>query len=176
MASDPNVSSLNYCPSCGGQLEDRYLEGRSRAYCSNCEQPVYRNAKPCAGVLVVDDSELLLVQRSNPPAVGSWSLPAGYLEIDESPATAAVRELHEETGISVQKADITLFDTKLTKLEDGTHVLVLIYTTARKNTTGSITPGSDAMAARFWDIDVLLESGHSLEPGYEELFRQAIRN
>ncbi len=61
-------------------------------------------------VIVVRDSEaaepgrLLLLRQ--PPGHG-WSLPAGLLDRRESPLDAAVRELHEETGIKVDAADVS---------------------------------------------------------------------
>jgi len=168
------TNSANYCPECGQELEDRFIEGRIRPFCPKCDSPRYRNAKPCAGVLVTDETEILLVQRSNPPAVDSWSVPAGYLEFDERPKAAAVRELTEETGVVVDESDIKLFETNLVALENGTRVLVLLYTAQRKNATGSLSPGSDAADAQFWDLQTLLSSEEDLEPGYTSIFRRAI--
>ena len=92
------------------ELIDKQVEERTRRYCQQCEQPIYQNPKPCAGVLVVDEREcVLLVKRTEPPAPGAWSIPAGYLEADEPPRQAAVRELYEETNVAVSKGDITLF-------------------------------------------------------------------
>lgn len=117
----------NYCPSCGSKLVTRHIEVRKRAYCTQCDKPMYRNAKPCAGAIVVDGGQALLVKRMNPPAVGSWSIPAGFLELEETPKEAAARELTEETGVAVSKSDLNLFDTNLVSHDDGTHVLVIIY-------------------------------------------------
>lgn len=51
------------------------------------------------GVVVTKDDAVLLVQRKFHGA-GSWSTPGGYLDPGESPESAALRELLEETGVT----------------------------------------------------------------------------
>ena len=162
-----------YCPKCGNSLTSRNIEGRSRAYCRSCESPVYRNSKPCAGVLVVDDGEVLLVKRTQPPGIGTWSVPAGFLEYDEPPAAGAVRELEEETSVVVSEDKIELFDTAFVTAGPRENVLVIIYRVDWAPTEGEPNPGSDAGAARFWDLRTLESEGEAVEPGYEEIFRRA---
>lgn len=162
-----------YCPDCGNGLGSRIIEGRSRAYCRSCKRPIYRNPKPCAGVLVVDDGQVLLVKRTQPPGVGTWSVPAGFLEYDEPPATGAVRELKEETNVIVSEDDIELFDTAFVTAGQRENVLVLIYRANRIQTDGEPEAGSDAGAARFWEIESLENQGEEVEPGYEEIFSRA---
>lgn len=164
----------NYCSKCGWKLETAQIEGRERAYCSHCDQPVYRNAKPCAGTIIVDQERVLLVKRTNPPAVGSWSLPAGFLEVDERPEDAASRELTEETGLTVTPADLELFGTHLVGHDDGIHVLVIIYRTGRATANGTVVAGSDAAEAKFWSVSDLLDSNETIEPGYESIVRGAL--
>jgi ADP-ribose pyrophosphatase YjhB (NUDIX family) len=56
----------------------------------------------CVGGIAHDSNgRLLLVRRGNPPGEGLWSLPGGRVEHGESDETAIVRELLEETGLSV---------------------------------------------------------------------------
>ena len=162
-----------YCPTCGTALTTVRLEGRARSYCDACDEPVYRNPKPAAGVLVVDGNSVLLIRRTNPPA-GVWSLPAGFLEADESPQAAAVRELAEETGLTAPVAAPTLFDTAFVDPDDAPTVLVVIYAVDRRETTGDPVAGSDAAAARFVTGEQLIDCD-AIEPGYEATFRRAIR-
>lgn len=151
----------------------RQIEGRERRYCQSCDNTLYLNPKPCAGTLVVEDNSVLLVQRTNPPSVGSWSVPAGYLEHDEAPRPAAARELEEETGVSVGPEQIDLFDTAFVSHGDGTNVLVLIYVVSRDRTKGTPQAGSDAGDAVFWEYDSLTIDA-PIEPGFREIFLRAI--
>lgn len=68
--------------------------------------PVPRRAYPDAPLLavaaiLVRDGKVLLVQRGHPPAEGLWTLPGGGVETGESVRAALIREVREETGLSV---------------------------------------------------------------------------
>lgn len=55
-----------------------------------------------AGAVVRDAAgRFLLVRRARDPEAGRWTLPGGHVEAGESPASAAVREVAEETGLEV---------------------------------------------------------------------------
>jgi 8-oxo-dGTP diphosphatase len=56
----------------------------------------------CAGAIVFDGAgRLLLIQRGRPPAQSSWSVPGGRCRPGEAPRDACVREVAEETGLTV---------------------------------------------------------------------------
>jgi 8-oxo-dGTP diphosphatase len=93
---------LNYCPRCSHALEDQEAFGRVRRFCPACDMIVFREHKVAAGVLVEHDGKVLLVRRAVNPRQGTWSFPAGFVEFDEDPAEAAVRECREETGLEVK--------------------------------------------------------------------------
>jgi 8-oxo-dGTP pyrophosphatase MutT (NUDIX family) len=56
-----------------------------------------------AGLVRRDGDRLLLVQSRDD---GRWSTPGGTVEVDETPATAVVREVWEETGLFVRPTGI----------------------------------------------------------------------
>jgi 8-oxo-dGTP diphosphatase len=53
-------------------------------------------------VILGEDDRVLLVKRGRPPRVGTWSLPGGKVEGKEALETAIVREVLEETGLTVR--------------------------------------------------------------------------
>jgi 8-oxo-dGTP diphosphatase len=55
-----------------------------------------------AGAVVHRQAEVLLVKRENPPNKGRWALPGGLVELGETTADAARREILEETGLKVK--------------------------------------------------------------------------
>jgi 8-oxo-dGTP diphosphatase len=58
--------------------------------------------EPCAGGIVFDASRrLLLIRRGREPGLGRWSVPGGRCLAGESPAAACLREVAEETGLTV---------------------------------------------------------------------------
>lgn len=57
---------------------------------------------PCVGAICIDDAQrILLIQRGTEPARGKWSLPGGRVERNEEALDAVVREVREETGVTV---------------------------------------------------------------------------
>ncbi|ERG90034.1 MAG: ADP-ribose pyrophosphatase [Haloquadratum walsbyi J07HQW1] len=167
-------TNLNYCHRCGDYLSTRRIEGRQRHWCQSCESPIYSNPKPCAGVFVVKEDRVLLIKRTRPPGVGTWSVPAGYLEVDEPPQVAAIRELNEETNVSASRTDLSLLDTQFVTHPDGTTVIVIVYYVSYSNTSGTITSGDDAAAATFFS-QTAIESGEvTIESGYRPIALKAI--
>lgn len=106
-----------FCPRCGNAIPAP-PEGR-RATCSACGYVSYADPKVAAGVLVSRRAtvaggaieanvpgqdgtpELLLVRRNHEPAMGHWAFPSGYVDAGEVVEAAAIREVFEETGVTI---------------------------------------------------------------------------
>ena len=92
----------HFCLECGARMETRPIEGREREQCPQCGWIYYLHVKLSAAVLIEHQGQLLLLQRAHQPWKGSWNLPAGYVEVDETPENAAIRETGEETGLEIE--------------------------------------------------------------------------
>ena len=93
-----------FCPRCGVQLEERYLESEQhmRKVCPGCGFIFYLNPKVVAGVVPRQDRRIWLVRRSIEPSWGSWTFPGGYVDLGECVPDAAIRETFEETMLKVK--------------------------------------------------------------------------
>lgn len=56
------------------------------------------------GVLVLRDQRILLGKRRNAHGAGDWSPPGGHLDFGETPENCAIREVREETGLTIENA------------------------------------------------------------------------
>lgn len=54
------------------------------------------------GAIVVRDRQVLLIRRANEPNRGRWSIPGGVVELGETLAQAAARELREECRVEAE--------------------------------------------------------------------------
>ncbi|GAA5177576.1 NUDIX hydrolase [Modicisalibacter zincidurans] len=95
----------HYCCRCGHHpLVRRVPDGdtHERDCCSTCGYIAYDNPRVIAGAILEREGRLLLCQRGIPPRVGTWTLPAGFMERGESVEETAHREVWEETGIHAE--------------------------------------------------------------------------
>ncbi|GJL94441.1 MAG: NUDIX hydrolase [Hyphococcus sp.] len=71
-------------------------DDRERAVCTSCGFIDYQNPKIVVGSVALWEDKILLCKRAIEPRKGYWTLPAGYLEVKETPEEGAVREAWEE--------------------------------------------------------------------------------
>lgn len=91
-----------YCPHCGAPLAEGIKFGRPRRFCRYCGFIHFTDPKVATAALVSDGERVLLVRRAALPRIGYWALPAGYMDADELPEEAVVREVAEETGLAIR--------------------------------------------------------------------------
>jgi ADP-ribose pyrophosphatase YjhB (NUDIX family) len=81
-------------------------DNRPRYVCGHCGVIHYQNPKMVIGSIPVWEHEgqvrVLLCKRAIEPRHGFWTLPAGFMENNETTGDAAMRETLEEAGARVQ--------------------------------------------------------------------------
>ena len=99
---------IKFCNSCGAQVTHRIPEGDSfsRAVCDACGIIHYVNPKIVVGCLPVYGERILMCKRAIEPRYGLWTLPAGFMENNESAAEGAAREALEEANARVEIEDL----------------------------------------------------------------------
>lgn len=142
-----------FCSRCGGKLTTKVIEDRERHYCPACGFVQYVNPVPAAAVTIIRDGGILLVQRGVEPRKGLWSLPAGFLEIDETVEECALREVKEETNLDVQ---LTGLLATYSVFDDPRYVCLLVVYTG-KIVGGQLQCGDDASDAQFFPQSALPE-------------------
>lgn len=100
--SDAARGPYRFCPHCSAPLAEGEKFGRVRRFCRYCGFIHFEEPKVAVGGLVTDGSRVVLVRRAVIPRIGYWALPAGYMDADELPEEAVVREIAEETGIAAR--------------------------------------------------------------------------
>ena len=104
---------MYFCGNCGGVLARRIPEGdtRARDVCDSCRTIHYENPKVVAGCLALWEGRVLLCRRAIEPRYGLWTLPAGFMENEETTSEAAARETLEEAQARVEIEGLyTLFN------------------------------------------------------------------
>ncbi len=146
----------SYCKFCGEKLSRKRKDGRDRFYCESCDRFLWQDHSPAAAVMIEREEKILVVKRDIEPWKGSWSLPAGYIEIDEAPIQAARRELEEETGVRVEPEDLEAYRNFHLEHPDGKDTVVLVYRAT--DFQGEPEAKDETIEADFIDPDDLKKS------------------
>ena len=96
------MAAAHFCINCGSPLEVRVVDGREVEACPNDDFVLWRDPKVVAAVVVEVDGKIVAGRRAIEPGYGLWCLPGGFVDQNEDPAAAAVRECREEIGADVE--------------------------------------------------------------------------
>lgn len=102
------------------------------------------------GVIVRRGEELLLIQRGRSPGLGQWSIPGGRQEPGETIFATAVREVLEETGVTIRPLRVLTAVDSISRDADGR--LLFHYTVIEVEAdwlSGEPVPNEEVLAARW---------------------------
>ena len=109
--------TFKFCPLCKYNLSQNLIEGRTRSVCQKCGWIDYQNPLPVAVCAAINaDGKILIAKRNQKPGKNKWALPGGFIESNENPEKACLRELKEETGVEgeiIKLAGVYLRKTKI---------------------------------------------------------------
>ena len=95
---------MNFCSNCGKPVRRAIPAGdhKPRFICDSCNTIHYENPRIIVGCLPRWKDKVLLCKRAIDPGRGLWTLPAGFLENDETVEAGALRETLEEANADVR--------------------------------------------------------------------------
>lgn len=126
------------------------------------------------GAVVLGSEKILLAKRGKPPAKGSWSLPGGLIELGETAEQAIIREVMEETGLTVRVGPVLGLFEPIHQDADGRiqyHYVVIDF--AAYYESGILEPGDDAADLR-WVLPADLPD-YNLLSATQDMIDRALR-
>ncbi|MBA7511810.1 Aspartate 1-decarboxylase [subsurface metagenome] len=146
------MKNYKFCPICKCVLTKTKDGICCRLSCNNCGWVYYHNPLPSVAAFVRNDNgEILLIKRGVAPGKGKWALPSGFIEQNELPEEAVLRELREETNIKGTLKHLIGVYTEPTKLYGN--ILLIGYEI--NFVWGKPKPGSDTEETKFFRVDKL---------------------
>jgi len=116
-----------------------------RMVCSQCDWIHYENPRVIVTGLCLFEDQVLLARRAIPPRRGYWTLPGGFMEIDESMQEGACREVREEANARV---DIDALLATYTIARIGQVHMVYVARLA----TPDYSPGPESLETRLFPL------------------------
>ena len=138
---------IKHCRNCGATVVYRVPDDgdtRERAVCPQCHTIHYQNPLNVVGTVPHLGSKVLLCKRNIEPRRGKWTLPAGFMELNETIAEGAARETVEEAGAQFE------MEALYTVLNVARVGQVHLFYTARL-LHGEFDPGHETMEARLFE-------------------------
>ena len=123
-----------------------------------------------AFALVESELRVLLVRRGREPFLGSWALPGGFLEIDESPEVGARRELREETRLALDAPIHPIGFYADPGRDPRGRTISLAYAAAVRTSKGVVAAGDDAAEAAWRPV----RDGSNLAFDHDRILRDAL--
>ena len=108
------------------------------------------------GAIIIEGDRVVLVKRAHPPLQAEWSIPGGVLEVGELVREAAIREAREETGLTVEPAQLLgVYDRILRTPERRVQYHYVLIDFLCRRVAGDLAAASDAAEVRWFTWEEL---------------------
>lgn len=137
---------IKHCKECGSAVAYRVPDDgdtKPRAVCPACHTIHYENPLNVVGTVPHWGDKVLLCKRNIEPRFGKWTLPAGFMELNETTAEGAARETDEEAGAQFELEGL------FTLLNVARVGQVHLFYRARL-TSDQFNPGTETIEARLF--------------------------
>ena len=101
------------------------------------------------GAVIVDEGRVLLVRRGTEPLLGHWSLPGGMLEVGEPLNDGVIREVREETGLTVEPVELIELLDRIHREGERVRYHYVIADYLCRVVSGTLKAASDADAVKW---------------------------
>lgn len=159
-----------YCVNCGARLVPRLIEGRAYEACPNDDFVLWHDPKVVTAVVVEHEGGVVLGKRSIEPGLGLWCLPGGFVNDDEGPLEAAVRECMEEICATVEV--MGLLDVYHIAKQDAPSMVGIAYR-ARLADGATLAPGPEMEEVAVYGPDKLPQLAF---PSHRHLLGEYVRS
>jgi NADH pyrophosphatase NudC (nudix superfamily) len=161
------LKKFKYCPVCGSSLFD--ISSEKSRKCGSCGFEYFVNPSSANVAFILNDKEELLVERrKNNPAKGTFDLPGGFADMNETVEEGLAREVMEETGLEVTETKY-MFSKPNTYHYSGVDIPTLDMFFSCKVKDNSVAKANDDAAECMWvplrDIRVELFGLNSIRTG-----------
>lgn len=148
------LHQFKFCPKCGSS---HFVENNIKSKrCETCGFVYYFNpSSSTIAIIINSNDELLVATRAHDPAKGTFDLPGGFVDMNETGEEAVIREVKEETGLHVSQAKY-MFSIPNTYVYSGfeVHTLDLVYL-CKVDDTRNIKAEDDVASLQFIKISEL---------------------
>lgn len=125
--------------------------------CGFCGHTSYLNPLPVAVVLIPVGAGLVVIRRNTEPAIGTLTLPGGYIDFGETWQEAGSREAREETNINVSGEELRLYD-----VMNGLDGTLVVFGLASHRPASTLKPFSSEETQEVILIEDPIELGFSM--------------
>lgn len=101
-----------------------------------------------------DDLKVLLIKRLKEPFKDCWCFPGGFMDMDETPEVAVVRELKEETGLQLQYV-VQVGAFGALERDPRHRTITIAYMSVLKDTPAAVKGADDAAEAKWFSLSNL---------------------